>query len=220
MKKIVNSLLLAIIYLAVSATGSWALLLDFTDSGRWSGLDGQESFSNRIDGLGVTVSANIGTMTFNGNGPSAGIPLTDGAALAGEGDGIGIRYLRENDEINSRGKVAERLTVTFDRSVVVNFLYVLDLFTREIAQFTINEIEREFKAPGSTPWGFHEISLDGGIATTAIRFSVPKQGPGDDGDSDFALAGIRISQIPLPSSVLFLAAGLVGLVGLRRRLSR
>ncbi|KZZ57856.1 MAG: hypothetical protein MK096_03895 [Oleiphilaceae bacterium] len=63
--------LLAPALLAV-ALPAQAVLIDFTST-EWAGVNGEETYTNDVAGIGdVTLRANVGTFTFNGNeGPGA-----------------------------------------------------------------------------------------------------------------------------------------------------
>jgi len=66
--------------------------------------------------------------------------------------------------------------------------------------------------------GFLSIltGFDSTDRTSWIQFTVP-QGAGDDSDQDFALAGLRVTAVPEPSTLALLGLGFLGLARIRKR---
>lgn len=158
---------------------------------------------------GVTLTATGGTFTINNSsseisGCAGGQP---GNGLSCAGDGIGIN----NDEITEGGQ--QGITITFDTVVDVNDILLLDLFgseqTGEIAIINGTPYEPPpgnggfpggFFATGFAANGITEIFLTGNL----------------DYFSDYALAGIDVTPVPLPAAMFLFASALLGLMGFRR----
>lgn len=223
MKKYMLSAIVAGAVLLGSGSGANALLIDFTAQ-QWAGIgqNTQTSYFQDYPGLRVTVSAVGGNLTYNGGTDTPG-PID---VLAGVGDGLGIYSDTQNsDEVDDlHGN--EILTITFSQKVFSNALYLLDFFimkptgpesdpVTEQGQFSFDggSTWKSFSAEGVLDFGFNKIDISGYGPFTSISFK-----PLNDDDniiSDFALAGIDVSPVPEPATVLLFSAGLAGLVGFR-----
>jgi hypothetical protein len=221
-------LALAIIVFSVNAN---ALIIDFTNQLTWGGVDGEQTYSTTDNGVIVTLdtlnsntSEFSGTMTFNAIGDTApgSLSLSNGGTLLGQGDGIGVRRIGDSDEINSSaGGSQEFLNITFDEYYRITEVFILDLFNNEVAVFSIDGSTFPYVAIGNEAWGFHEIDVSGTGNTMNLAFWVDPPGPGDDGDNDYALAGLRIApqSVPEPTTLALLSIGFIG-IGAARKLKK
>jgi hypothetical protein len=198
------SVFLATLFLTFSAQ---AALLDLTDS--------STTPSGFIDGVGYTLSSNIGTLNSNEN--YDGTLSTGCSFLACEKDGIGI----SNDEVDAK----EILTLTFDSKVKVSALYFLDVYTSSIGTEKV-VISFDGIEYGTAVFGteYHPeggfASLDGlYIMTQVIDFTAPL-GFNDDKNNDFALAGVEVSSIPVPAAAFLFVPAMLGMIGLRRKVAQ
>jgi len=156
---------------------------------------------------------------FDGNSLAANKALNPD--LAFENDGIGIK----DDEVSYP---SESLTMTFDQSVTVTGVYVLDLFGAETTEIYSNgvlvgTIAALSGATNSTDDnstdGYSYIKFSTGVTTTSLTF---KAGPKNDtpkafGSPDFALAAITLAPIPVPAAGLLLLGGLGALGAAKKR---
>lgn len=219
-KSKITGLVTVLVLVVFFSSSAYALLIDFTDgSGSvndngqdWSGVGGKSSIGI-VDGLQVTLTT-LGDLTFNGSGSESPgkILLPDGESyLTGDGDGLGIG----NDEVSYK----EELTVSFNKSVKISNIYVLDLFSNEIVNYFFNSANYTFtpQLPNSSG-GFQELFVSPSLAaTSSVVFSVSNASGGDDGNHDYAIAGINIAPVPEPATMLLFGTGLLGLAGLRLR---
>lgn len=234
MKKVL--LLGVVLAVGLSYSTASAMLIDFTDADTWSGVSGTNPYTATVDSMDVTLSASIVpigptnyTMSFNGGSDAPGAINAPNVSLQGEGDGIGIKLIGDTDEINANSRYLEKLTVSFAESMLIQEIYLLDLFyvsgtSFEKAVYSINGIETTFDsitAQSNTSLygnkGFQTISLGAGIVSNSISFWVAPPGPGEDGDNDYALAGIAATVVPEPCSVFLFLSGLIGIAGFSRR---
>ena len=203
------SILLATFAFSISAH---ATLIDFTDSS-WSSISGTTSYSKYVDTIGtINLSSVGGSFTFNsssweqnGCADSAG-----GSLLECNGDGIGIN----DDEIHQGGQ--EIITVSFlDGPVNINNIYLLDLFIEgggaEVALISSNGTTTEYTSESSAIGGFYDTGFYGSNITSIIF-------EGNlDAFSDYALAGIEISPVPIPGAAILFGSALLGFFGFKRR---
>ena len=185
---------------------SQATLIDFTDI-NWSIVNGTD-----VAGIGnLTLSSTGGDMTFNAGDNGGCIAGQGSHGLACDGDGIGIG----NDEITELGntRAAQTITISFDNAVNITNLFLLDLFgserSGEVAIIDGNPYQAPvgnlgiaggFFATGYTGLGITEIILSGNR----------------DFFSDYAVAGIEVSPVPLPGAVFLFGSALLGFFGFRR----
>lgn len=183
-----------------------ATLIDFTDSSWATAIN---SGSNATATIGnVTLSANTGYLTFNAGDNAGCIAGKPTNGLACDGDGIGIY----NDEISQGG--SQQVSLNFSEVVNISNIFLLDLFsteqTGEIAIIDGNEYYGDNLLAG----GFYAAGFTGQNITSII-FSGNL-----DSFSDYAIAGIEISPVPLPGAVVLFGTAILGFFGVsasRRR---
>ena len=96
MKKIILIPSYCMLLLLLFPVLTFATLIDFTDgstssgynSQDWSIVNGLASTSATVDGIDVSISTNVGTMSFNDYEKPGQISLGSGYYLDGNGDGI------------------------------------------------------------------------------------------------------------------------------------
>ena len=161
----------------------------------------------------VTLTSSRRNLTFNGSeseqsGCAAG-KVKHG--LKCDGDGIGIK----DDEItHGRHGRYEKLTISFVEPVNINNLLLLDLFGNERRRgerAIINGSSYQALPDNDGfPGGFYATGFSAqGI--TSIMLTA-----GKDRFSDYALAAIDVSPVPLPGAFVLFASALLGLFGFRR----
>ena len=184
--------------LALGGTaGASAATLDFTD---FSSYDFTSSIaSGTFMGVDWTMTSNGGALTRNAGYDGAGTSKADMQTLTG---------------------LVEIVTVTFERSVKVAGVFLLDLFAGEVADIFVDGDLAGFILPtadANTTGGYAGFGPDAPVWLTSISFTPwagsTKQGP------DFALAGIEIAAGPLPAGgvLLLTALGGLGLAARRRK---
>ncbi|GMR16443.1 MAG: hypothetical protein BMS9Abin31_0778 [Gammaproteobacteria bacterium] len=203
------SILFTVFAVSVSAQ---AMLIDFTDKSWEAAINAGTGTSATIGN--VTLTANTGSLTFNRNdsgGCKNGQP-TNG--LQCDGDGIGIN----NDEITQGG--SQQITVSFSEAVNINNILLLDLFANETG-YELDWSKRTgeiavidglfYSGPNPLAGGYYATGITGqGI--TSIVFSGYL-----DRFSDYALAGIDISPVPIPGAAILFGSALLGFFGFKRR---
>lgn len=209
-------ILLATFVFSVSAH---ATLIDFTKSTDWASAQGQFSYSNVINSIGVTISSGSTAsgefLTFNARDNGGCIGGSAKTYLKCDGDGMGII----DDEIQING--TQKVIVDFDSAVNISNIFLLDLFindngnkgNNEKAVMTIDGVEYNFDAESTSNGGF----LNTGFAllnVSQIVFSGY-----DDLFSDYALAGIdvELSPVPLPGAAILFGSAILGFFGFKRR---
>jgi hypothetical protein len=197
------------IFLVLLLSGpAMAALVDFRDSGTFGAANYQPSFSTSIDSYTVTLSA-----------------FPYGARLYQDStDGLGVRFIREPDEIQG----IEMLAIGFSTPVYISSMLITDLFNegyleRGYYQLNLNGDWIGFQAdpsqvPGSTNG---ELSLLFGPNTmvSSILFRSPGLLPFQGQSHEFSVAAIGASAVPVPAAVWLLGSGAVGLGLMRRRKS-
>jgi hypothetical protein len=214
-----------------------AVTVDFTSSALVGGAGQRTVISGPYDlnpfGVDrtVTFTANKG-FVVTGDGTSDVSPRPAGFALDFDGIGIDNDGLPPiDDEVLGTEEI---LTVTFNGLVSITGIHLLDFFARRGSETTNFEVAvlngvdvvatYTFFAPANpdtNPGGYFFAPLSPALVATAITLTGPSGGLGgtfDDGTNDFALAGLDITAVPLPASVLLLLGALGGfaMVGRRR----
>ena len=177
-----------------------------------------------LDTFNSITSEFSGIMTFNAIGDTAPgtLSLSNGGTLFGQGDGIGIRKISDSDKIKTSVKGSQEfMNITFNSYYQIIEVFILDLFINVDAEFSIDDSTYSYTANGNTTLGFHEIDVSGADNTMNLAFWVDPPGPGDDGDNDYALAGLRVvpHSVPEPSTLALMTIGIMG-VGAARKLKK
>lgn len=205
---------------------SMATLLDFTDSSQVapSSLSSiSNGYSGSIDGIGFTLTSDDGKVNFDEvyKGSEAGCQ-NKGGVLKCQKDGAGI----DNDEITGKGVGDQTLTLAFDSLVNVSGFYFLDLYVRpdgsgrkEQATITLDGVFFDtVDATGLKGDGGYAYLATAPTQVQTIEFTAAfGEVFWDDGDNDYALAGVEVSAVPLPPTIWLFGAGMAGLAGIRRR---
>ena len=200
---------LAVVLVLLVAGTATASMFDFRDAATFGGALNQPSFSAGIDGNTITATA-----------------LPTGARLWWDGtDGLGVRYLYESDEIEG----IERLRIAFSAPVQIVRVFLTDLFNEgylERGAYQLNGSGSWFsfsadpgQVPGSTN-GELALALDSSVLVSSILFRSPGRLPLLNQNHEFSVAAIETTTVPIPGAVWLLGSGLVGLIGLRRRMRK
>ncbi|VAX19094.1 hypothetical protein MNBD_NITROSPINAE01-1414 [hydrothermal vent metagenome] len=183
-----------------------ATMVDFTDPA-WSGAMNQEDYNVNYGGLNVKALAN-----------------PDDATLWQDStDGLGVQYNYENDEIEGN----ERLLIKFSQMVLLNTIYIADLFY-EHGYYEIGRYKLYDGSSWSSWNGFSatnptyspangEINFEVNQMVSKIKFSAPGKIHCSGKGHEFALQGLKVNEVPEPSTIILLGAGLVGFALMRRR---
>lgn len=210
---------LAILAISISAH---ATLIDFTDAKWKTAINGNTVAVLSDASFGqITLTASGGNFSFNDStGEKSGCAAsTGGSLLACGGDGIGIG----NDEITELNRTQsnpQSITVSFDTGPVdINNIYLLDLFAddngvsgrNETAVITTGSDTFYFTATSSATGGFYDTEFYGNNISSIILSG------NADWFSDYALAGIEISPVPIPGAAILFGSALLGFFGFKRR---
>lgn len=234
-----NVLLRRLVLAAVLAVGSAgaavaAPLIDFTDTTIWKGKDAGAtsawSFANGVHVALTTVPKARLNFTQAFDGPaSASYCRANGGALACRGDGLGIVDDEISRSTSATSAPDESVTLDFSKSVGgrvnVTGVHFLDLFRHPSGRdFESAVVYRD--GDRSTEVSFAAIvayQSNGGYLFSNLLWSGVRSltfyaGPGNDGrgKSDFALAGVEVSAIPLPAGVWLLLGGVAALAAAGR----
>lgn len=188
--------------------GVSAALLDFTDN--------SVGYTGTVDGIGYTLTPTGGALDRSEGGPS-GIPGC--SVLVCDNDGVGITGGKDNDEVDSD----ESLTLEFASAVYITGFHFLDLFKVEQVKVVVDgDISSAFYidavlAPG-VDGGYLNYVLSSPILASKLEFFA-ELSTGDQGDNNYALAGVNVSAVPLPPAVWLFGSAIIGLVGFRRNSS-
>lgn len=194
--------------LGLSAMAANAAVIDFTSASS-SAADEDTSFSGSSGSISWTLTAVGGTFEVSEGGPGP-LALSNGDSLDGVFDGIGI----EDDEVTFPEQQA---VLTFNTGVELSAAYFLDLFEPEMVTVSSDNgdvVVLSSTVPLSDGVGFNEFT---GVTLTGSVFTFTPEAPNEIGGPDFALAGVEVSNIPLPAGILLLGGALLGLRTVRRR---
>jgi len=221
---------IAVLALAFGASTANATLIDFTDKDLWA-ANGTPTISNVYGDLTVTLTSAPYAYTNKDEGANC----SGYVSLACETDGIGIR----DDEItwHDGGMYdGELITISFSEAVDIDWVGFLDLFDenggKEIAQVVATyeiggkkgEGFEADQAVGTVGW--FQATADNGIKSvtdfftgvTKLEFFADAAGSIDGpSNSDFALAAIKVTEVPEPGTLGLMGLGLLALVRARRQ---
>jgi hypothetical protein len=198
---------------AATYVGNVGNLMDFTDSGFFSGTvsTGQQPITGIFGGSGFQITAS-GALNFSETDISGACP----SVLACNQDGVGVL----DDEITLLKAKSEQITIDFlGVSKFIDKIYLFDLFWKNDANFEVAQINgMQYAATAALGTSGLRI-IDFNKSVTKLTFTAPAIANNgyDNGDNDYAIAAI--STVPLPASALLLlgALGGLGAVGRRRR---
>ena len=205
MRKI-SLLVIGMILVAASVTAS---PIDFRGADFAPALN-QPSFNITVDGLGLEFIAEPA-------GPQTKL-WWDNL------DGIGIQSLvgYEPDEIEG----PELLKLFFSKPVVLNSIHLTDLFNEhgylEIGRYQLSSGTKKIVEASVTEilGGTNgELLIPTQETINFIFFSAPGLFGGEN--HEYSVGGVDVSPVapvPIPSSILLFASGIIGIVGIRRKL--
>ena len=184
-------------------------IIDFRDP-LFSGAQDLPSFTVPLSGFELTIEAGV-------------FPLGDALLWWDKWDGFGVQYSYERDEIEG----PEFLQLSFSVPFVLEKVYIRDLFREfgynEIGYYELNGsgdwiefIAADDQLIRSTPG---ELDLIIGETVDFIRFAAPGLLQNFQ-NHEFAVAGIDGAPVPIPAPFVLLGSGIIGLIGLRRKLRR
>ena len=194
------SILLAVFVVSMSAQ---ATLIDFTDQSWEQAISAGSGTTATIGN--VTLATNTSSLTFNRadkGGCVAGQPAN---GLTCDGDGIGIN----NDEITQGG--SQQITISFQQAVNITDIFLLDLFSSERTGEIAMIDGVQYSGPNLLAGGFFETGFNG-LGITSILFS-----GNFDSFSDYAVAAVEVSAVPLPGAAILFGSALLGFFGFKRR---
>lgn len=220
--------------LLVSSVAANATLIDFTDGDAWGVGNGLTSPTTVEYGdLSVTLRAfrdHPNEVDYT-NRDEGGCSVT---GLVCQTDGVGVR----DDEItwHDGGMYdGELITIEFSEAVDIDWVGFLDLFDenggKEVAQVVATYQDgstsgQGFEADQSTGTkGWFQATADNGIKSvidfftgvTKLEFFADKAGSiSGPSNSDFALAAIKVTEVPEPGTLGLMGLGLLALVRARR----
>ncbi|MCP4230264.1 MAG: hypothetical protein GY771_08960, partial [bacterium] len=185
-----------------------AAKIDFTDPAFSSAL-GAPSFFTSMGG-GITFT------------PGPNNPASPPTLWWDETDGLGVQFNYEDDEIEG----SEYLELTFSTPFILDSIFIADLFNErgytERGFYQLNNdplvtflaaVDQNLDDPGDNG----ELTLDiGGVTVNSIKFTAPGLLANGE-DHEFALQGVAGAPVPIPSAILLLGSGLLGLAGIRKK---
>ena len=143
----------------------------------------------------------------------------DAALWWDENDGFGVQYGYEDDEVEGD----EWLKLDFSPNVILVEIHFTDLFNelgyRETGSFEIDGSGTwtPFSALQGQQWGISngELFFPVNQQVDFITFMAPGWENGQH--HEYAVAGVEVTQIPIPGSALLLGSGALALFGIIRK---
>jgi hypothetical protein len=204
---------------------STALYIDFASSD-FSGANGNSSFNTTVNGIGVSLWSQHPSWPGWGSASDA---ITWNPGPIGGVDGLGVSC---DDEISNSGEKidSEYIAIGFDQKLYVDHVDISDLFYEngyfERGSYWIiysasswsNQLFFQQNDSSKTPYPSSngEFVLNVGDEVVGFRFAGIDHSP----QHDYSIRGIQASAIPIPTSMLLIGVGLVGIVGIRRKLTK
>ena len=210
----------ASIFLAMSAVGAHASIVDFTTTSTFTSISSTGA-TGTVDGIGYTITTspkNALTFVESGTGSTCA-----GNGLECDFDGLGV----SDDEITNdeETELFESITITFAEEMTITGLYFLDLFQsaeddsieQAMVEVDGNPVDPNFDAIETFDGTVSGFGFYGNLSLTGTTFTFMAEVTNDDeGFADYALAGIETAPVPLPAGILLLG-GALGALGIARR---
>jgi hypothetical protein len=200
----------AVVLIGLLAPGAFAatVQVDFTDGSVFGPAMDQPSFTVDLGGFDLLIEARV-------------FPVGDALLWRDDQDGFGVQFSYEQDEIEAN----ELLQLSFSIPFILETVHISDLFNefcyREIGYYEINGSGNwvEFMAAEDQLIGSTNgtLMLDINETIDFITFSAPGLLQSFQ-NHEFALAGFEGTPVPIPTPFVLLGGGLLGLLGLRKRM--